>query len=332
MNDSDEHDAWMDADLAEQLLDGEAVSGADDRATDVARLLAAAARPGAGEPRMDPSLLAAFRANRARPEKALVDPQITSGQGGTVRRRCDVGADRCRHRGAERDGGSLLPPGRRPRAGAVVFLPSGYPDRSAGASFPRSSPHHGRVTALHAHPARPSHSPPRSGPRTSTSCARCISRSPAGPGPWTPPPWPAWSRRPAARTRSPPTALVRPAQPAAIRTPRHPAVTEPRGRRRPLPGGPPLHPQPPSLAPRPADRPGRPPRAQLTLPRMRTLWVPAGCWFGLPPGLLSRNHSSGRSRPGSMSGCSRSSRRSAPVVSPPAAPLPHHLNDARFSP
>lgn len=62
MNNSREHDGWLDATVTEQLLSGEAVAqDADGRVTDLARLLGLAAAPPAGNPEHEQAALAAFR-------------------------------------------------------------------------------------------------------------------------------------------------------------------------------------------------------------------------------------------------------------------------------
>src|SRR3954470_5736203 len=64
MNDSREHEEWMDAALVERLLDGDDVARPDDRVADLARVLTAAAEPGPGNPEHERAALAAFREAR----------------------------------------------------------------------------------------------------------------------------------------------------------------------------------------------------------------------------------------------------------------------------
>ncbi|MGW3242160.1 hypothetical protein [Streptomyces sp. NPDC001070] len=64
MKDSRAHDDWMDAALAERLLDAEPIAGADGRADALARALAVAAAPLPGDPERERAALAAFREAR----------------------------------------------------------------------------------------------------------------------------------------------------------------------------------------------------------------------------------------------------------------------------
>ncbi|MFD3452725.1 hypothetical protein ACFWVC_11110 [Streptomyces sp. NPDC058691] len=64
MNDSREHEEWMDAALVERLLDGDDVAQSDDRVADLARVLTAAAEPVPGNPEHERAALAAFREAR----------------------------------------------------------------------------------------------------------------------------------------------------------------------------------------------------------------------------------------------------------------------------
>ncbi|MDX3094530.1 hypothetical protein PV417_08140 [Streptomyces sp. ME19-03-3] len=61
MKDSGEHDEWMDAALAERLLDGADVQDSDARATGVARLLAAATAALPTDPARERTVLAGYR-------------------------------------------------------------------------------------------------------------------------------------------------------------------------------------------------------------------------------------------------------------------------------
>ncbi|MDX2849208.1 hypothetical protein [Actinacidiphila glaucinigra] len=64
MKDSREHGDWMDASLAERLLDGAPVGDADGRAARVAGLLAVASAPSAADPARERLVLAAYRQAR----------------------------------------------------------------------------------------------------------------------------------------------------------------------------------------------------------------------------------------------------------------------------
>ncbi|MDX3074950.1 hypothetical protein ACIP98_35580 [Streptomyces sp. NPDC088354] len=64
MNDSREHEEWMDAALVERLLDGADVAQSDDRVVALVRVLTAAAGPAPGNPEHERAALAAFREAR----------------------------------------------------------------------------------------------------------------------------------------------------------------------------------------------------------------------------------------------------------------------------
>lgn len=64
MNDSREHEGWLDATVAERLLSGEDIAEADSRVAGLARLLAMAAEPLPADREREHAALAAFRQAR----------------------------------------------------------------------------------------------------------------------------------------------------------------------------------------------------------------------------------------------------------------------------
>ncbi|MDX3236400.1 hypothetical protein PV392_12045 [Streptomyces sp. ME03-5709C] len=86
MKDSTEHDDWMDAALAERLLDGAAVQDGDARAAGVARLLAAATAALPTDPERERMALAGYRqvreAGTARRRRSALRPRARWVAGG----------------------------------------------------------------------------------------------------------------------------------------------------------------------------------------------------------------------------------------------------------
>lgn len=74
MNDSPEHERWLDADTAERILNGQDITQADHRTTDLARLLAAADGTAAGRPEDERAALHAFAQQQAAAGRTVRSP------------------------------------------------------------------------------------------------------------------------------------------------------------------------------------------------------------------------------------------------------------------